>query len=1184
MVGGALSSVRGAGGLGGLSSHVSNTNSFQMPYMDYFQGIACPCTTVGILGFEEWDLLHYDTFAGNMIPPFRPSPSHQLNEAFLDGVLRENKLAAAAGEKMGQETMADSVAPTGIFGGVTSSTAGGPQGGGETNAGGPLGDAGATSSFITGVGAASTVISEVTTGSPVGASQSSPRRLDVHSSQQAVAAANAAATAAAAAAEYQLNFCRGKLPGRPTKNANIGNNLKKLGINVSSSNNNNNNASNWGVGEGGSQNNSQSEMPADSQAEPSIMLDASQANPTTVAGGGGGAHGGGVVYAPGGLPVTIEGHDLTSVLPPTTKSLLMTVPSEEERDVFACSTGPQRALKESKYKRNYLVRTYPLKWLRKIQSAGPLTDEVLRNALQGAREDNIEVDASVAFSGLSMLNEHVMLLTRGGGGGMMSSSSVMNSPGAASSQRTSPGFGSVEHFHLVGNNTGNFRLSMDVGESGTVTPGGGGGGGWNTNNTTMTTTIHAGGGAGPTSPDHTSASVRTPAGQATATGAGTNNNVSLTMGNASPVFLTAVSEETVGRRSSSSSPPPPHGGPDGSGTESSGGATTLHSPTAMNFQPRRLSRGVAAAGMASGEGSSEFLKDSFGSRPVATLHSPHRRSAPNSAGPGSRVHQEGTNPTFVLDNEAAPHHRVLRRHSNSNNNNNDNDTSDADQQHQTRIPNRLQRRASMMPMLPAHAKDHDDDEVSEKNSGRHHTFATHPSMHIASSAGSYGGGATAAGVSGSGNAIAAGERTSSAWQRVSTPGPGIVPGDGSKDTPPRGVVTFPASTRAGRAGSAEDRHDLSGGGDSTTIGVQDGGPHSTSPPPPVLNHHQSFSNLLPNSSSVPNATATLMLPGHLLSNPGSLNTTMGMNLTVNSTLGTTTGPGSALNVNMGTSNGSNSNPNATSASVYDQLRQVPAEVLEQRRDQLMLAYMAQRLDKVRPHGRAKHEFIEDVKRVWIRRAGEAQVVAETRAAALAAVNPFSPENKRQERHHPGIAKMTSIMNQELQKGEAGERVEVNLNLLTVPTESRSAQEANLRLSARERLKEQLKELQRQRQEEATERRRREERNPNPKDKRYWLPLISAKQPTHPIRITLPSTLREDEAAKHQLKQLQQLVGSNNNSTSQQNTSGSNAGGGGVGSVAGTTNTTSPSGTASGTTSRGASKAPTTSVDIAGNGN
>lgn len=257
-------------------------------------------------------------------------------------------------------------------------------------------------------------------------------------------------------------------------------------------------------------------------------------------------------------------------------------------------------------------------------------------------------------------------------------------------------------------------------------------------------------------------------------------------------------------------------------------------------------------------------------------------------------------------------------------------------------------------------------------------------------------------------------------------------------------------------------------------------------------------------------------------------------------------------LSMGVSGGTTGGDSSTGedsgggGNIYDMLRELPKEVLEQRRDQLMLAFMAQRLDKVHPQGSSRHSFLDDVKRVWVRRVGEAQVVAETRAAVFAATNNSGgssnamgggntsggiggggggDQQKPQGgiRHRPGIAQMTNIMNQELQKGEAGSRVELNLNLLTIPTEEKSAQEASAKLSARERLKDQLKALQKQREVKAEERHQLEDRNPNPRDKRYWLPLISAKQPTHPIRITLPSTLRGDEGARHQLRQLHHLV-------------------------------------------------------------
>lgn len=244
-------------------------------------------------------------------------------------------------------------------------------------------------------------------------------------------------------------------------------------------------------------------------------------------------------------------------------------------------------------------------------------------------------------------------------------------------------------------------------------------------------------------------------------------------------------------------------------------------------------------------------------------------------------------------------------------------------------------------------------------------------------------------------------------------------------------------------------------------------------------------------------------------------------------------PGSSGGVGAEMTTADEGNAGGRGGNVYEMLRDLPKEVLEQRRDQLMLAFMAQRLDKIRPEGPDRHSYLDDVKRVWVRRVGEAQVVAETRAAVLAATNSGSntgsggggepPKPHGGVRHHPGIAHLTNVMNQELQKSEAGNRVELNLNLLTIPTEERSAQEANAQLSARERLKVQLKELEKQRKEKAEERRQLEDRNPNPRDKRYWLPLISSKQPTHPIRITLPSTLRSDEGARHQLRQLHQLV-------------------------------------------------------------
>lgn len=213
--------------------------------------------------------------------------------------------------------------------------------------------------------------------------------------------------------------------------------------------------------------------------------------------------------------------------------------------------------------------------------------------------------------------------------------------------------------------------------------------------------------------------------------------------------------------------------------------------------------------------------------------------------------------------------------------------------------------------------------------------------------------------------------------------------------------------------------------------------------------------------------------------------------------------------------------------LYDTLRQIPKDVLEQRRDQLMLAYMAQRLDKVHPHGHDRHEFEEDVKRVWVRRAGEAQIVAETRAAALAASYSINSDASRINARHTGMAQLTNQINQELQKSVTDQGVELNLHLLTIPTEAQSAQETNIQLSARERLKAQLLVMQKQREKEVAERHHREETNPNPCDRRYWLPMISSKQPTHPVRISLPSTLQNDEGAKHQLKQLQKLILSTN---------------------------------------------------------
>lgn len=229
-------------------------------------------------------------------------------------------------------------------------------------------------------------------------------------------------------------------------------------------------------------------------------------------------------------------------------------------------------------------------------------------------------------------------------------------------------------------------------------------------------------------------------------------------------------------------------------------------------------------------------------------------------------------------------------------------------------------------------------------------------------------------------------------------------------------------------------------------------------------------------------------------------------------------PGSASGI---ASNGPASSLPA-STSVYDQLRNTPAEVLAQRRDQLMLAYMAQRLDRDHPHGYGRHEFTDTVKRVWVRRAGEAQVIAETRAAALAHV-PSTVSSDTTTARHSSIARVTHSMNEELHKAEAGGQVEVNLNLLTLPIEARTAQEEHSRLSARERLRGQLSLLKGQRDAAAAERHRREELNPNPHDPRFWLPLISSQQPTHPIHIALPSTLRGDAAAQHQLRQLQRLV-------------------------------------------------------------
>eukprot|EP00796_Vickermania_ingenoplastis_P008063 gene8063-5615_t len=1149
--GGGASSVR----CGGI--HGPGTSFSALPYMEYLQGMASTCTTVGLFGFEEWDLLQPDSFAANSIPTFQPKPTHQTNELFLDQLLKEGKVhalaavaAANANEKgwganaSGSPGAERSAASPGVdledmAGGVPHLlSAGGIEAAAGVGGGsGPMLSAESAAHAInTGVGGGSVVgvsigsvvgagggmdsVSFSANASPVQPHQSGGPPHSARAAAEYYAQQQAAAAAAAAAAEYKLNFCRGKPPGRPTNPNNTGTNP---------------NANVWGgKDEGGSASNSQTDLNdvgADAR-DPSALLPesisaAGQPNPrpplssATVS----------CSCAPDDLPMTIPPHDLSSVLPPTTKSLLLTIPSEERREAFASSVGPQRALKESKYKRNYLLRTYPLKWLRKIQVVPTMLDHAGDEA-----DENIDIDADVAFSGMNV-NEHVTLVAMKHRQAMQQQQTQQ----APSSGGTTPG---------------------------TVTPVNAGHGA-----STPTPTLNPGGG---NSSGHTWD-------PPTHTGAGSGDATSpKTRAGGAPVFLTAVEEEA-----SRAMQPATAKGTGGSGSycdpsqqqqqeqqmvaassgsrTGAGGGAGGSSPEMSPHAPGGLLRTRDGSSSAEVRAVAPFLDrlstsvvvspasiDPTFTPSVGALGSPERHSAGGtSQGHGGAHHHHHHFPkrgsrVSICDSGSLEVSQSVGAGGVS-------PVVSAPRPSQLQHSHSLGIGGGQPPLstTPQQMR-------SVASSG--HPIAQSMSLTMPGTLSSLGAGSVGAtfmlnnlaaedvaAAGGSRNTL---QRRASMASLVaverSHDGTSLLRHGASqnqlqqqqmRDASTR-AVTFPGTSTAGEFGLS--------GSYAATSGGPGGGTEDISSSPLGLGGLPTGSSAHHYAGSVAHSGAPGGASSATSSGIGGNLTSSSMTNPPNSSIGTGAGATIGGSNNASSINANNLNNTATinsSTNVYDQLRQTPAEVLEQRRDQLMLAYMAQRLDKVRPHGHAKHEFINDVKRVWVRRAGEAQVVAETRAAALAAVNPFNTDQRANTvRHHPGIAQMTQLMNQELQRGEVGNRIEVNLNLLTIPTEARSAQEENMRLSARERLKAQLKALQKQREEEAAERHRREEQNPNPKDRRYWLPLISAKQPTHPIRITLPSTLREDDGARQQLRQLQQLVATTNASI-ERNAESSGAAGG-----------------------------------------
>lgn len=242
------------------------------------------------------------------------------------------------------------------------------------------------------------------------------------------------------------------------------------------------------------------------------------------------------------------------------------------------------------------------------------------------------------------------------------------------------------------------------------------------------------------------------------------------------------------------------------------------------------------------------------------------------------------------------------------------------------------------------------------------------------------------------------------------------------------------------------------------------------------------------------------------------------------------------------------------------------EVVDQRYDQLMLTHLAKQLDRVEPTGYEPSTFTRKIKDGWLKRTGDAAVLAATRAAALEAAGlamHHGIDETGADRVNDLVllhAKIEEKAN-EMANAPPEDRIGLDLSLMNLPTEvamapgnvkpqrrvsqdaarvtprpaSRggdrsSSQERRsegggvgrpmILLSARERMHAQLLDLRRQRERKAVERRRREEANPNP---RAWLPQVSVRHATHPVVVTLPSVLQDDEGAKAQLRALQRLT-------------------------------------------------------------